>query len=67
MVANSRAYTSRMKLAHRAMNSIVHDKIGDLVLDAKLEDVHNMGMDQVSNRTCLGAKLVNIVTGQPSL
>src|SRR5207302_10781471 len=51
-------------LAQGAIGSIVHDQERSGALDTKIEDTHNMRMDEMSNRTCLSAKGVDILIGQ---
>ena len=43
----------RERVAQRPVRRIVHDQVGDRVLHAKIEDAHNMGMQQARNRLSL--------------
>src|SRR6058998_1544143 len=56
-----------MALTQCTMRSIIHHQKRSLTLDTKLENPHNVGMTQVSNRTGLGTEFLYIVTCQLSM
>src|SRR5436305_1870675 len=53
-----------MHLSQRTVGGIVHDKKGQVLLQVKIEDAHNMGMDETSNRARLRAKWLDVVARQ---
>ena len=53
-----------MHLSQRTVGGIVHDKKGQVLLHVKIEDAHDMGMHETSNRARLRAEWFDVVARQ---
>src|SRR2546421_5335008 len=67
-VGNDALYRQRsarwMHLSQRTIGGIVHDKKGQVLLHVKIEDAHDMGMHETSNRARLRAEWFDVVARQ---